>query len=524
MERDPVVIIGGGIGGLTAAIDLAAEGHSVTILEKEKRIGGKMREIPVGGLMLDGGPTVFTMRHVFDELFAKAGTRLEDEITIEKAQTLARHAWSRTDRLDLFADPEQSAIAIRDFSSAGEADRYLQFLARIRAIYSTLDASFLRASRPNPLSMVSRAGLSGVPSLFALKPFSTLWRELQGCFKDPRLQQLYGRYATYCGSSPFEAAATLMIVAHVEQMGVYLVKGGMARLAEALERVAIRLGVIIRCEATVASIESTSNGVTGVYMASGERVGASAIIANCDANAVASGLFGQAASKAARPTRRSARSLSAMVTTMVAKTADFDLHHHTVFFSQDYRREFTDIFERQQLPGEPTVYICAQDRDAHGHTATERERLLFIVNAPANGDTHGYTPKEIAQCGERTMAQLQRCGLSLTIEEQVTTTPTEFHRLFPATGGALYGRASHGAMASFLRPDCRTSIKGLYLAGGSVHPGPGVPMAALSGRLAARSLISDRILTRRFVKGAISGGTAMPSATTVPMAFRSSGS
>jgi 1-hydroxycarotenoid 3,4-desaturase len=210
---------------------------------------------------------------------------------------------------------------------------------------------------------------------------------------------------------------------------------------------------------------------------------------------------------------------------MTARTSGFPLHHHSVFFSRDYRREFDEIFGQGRLPGEPTVYICAQDRGDEGELEGVKpsplplsqkgegfsardgsERLLFIVNAPANGDRHDYSSEEIAQCEARTMAVLERCGLTVTPAETVVTSPTEFHRLFPATGGALYGRASHGPIASFLRPDARTAIPGLYVAGGSAHPGPGAPMAALSGRLAARSLLSDLASTRKSRQGATFGG------------------
>jgi 1-hydroxycarotenoid 3,4-desaturase len=509
MQRDHAVIIGGGIGGLCAAIDLAARGLGVTLLEKEARIGGKMREIEIGGQRLDAGPTVFTMRHVFDDLFAAAGARLEDEITLHPCETLARHAWSETERLDLFADPARSEAAIGEFAGKREALRYRAFLQRVKGIHDSLDHTFLRASRPNPLSMISRAGLAGLPGLFALKPLSTLWRELGRSFSDPRLRQLYARYATYCGSSPFEAAATLMIVAHVEQMGVYQVKGGMYRLAEALARLGERLGVVIQTNTLVTSIETKGGAVCGLRLADGTRLQANAVICNADANAVASGLFGIKAAGAVRPTPAGKRSLSAMVSTMTAKTQGFPLHHHTVFFSRDYRREFDDIFRDGTLPGEPTVYICAQDRGKLAHPErglAAAERLLFIVNAPANGDRHDHSPEEIARCEARTMAQLQRCGLTVVPSESVMTTPAAFNRLFPATGGALYGRASHGPVASFLRPDARTALPGLYLAGGSVHPGPGVPMAALSGRLAARSLLSDLASTRKWRRGATFGG------------------
>ncbi len=512
MPRERVLIVGGGIGGLSAAVDLAARGAQVTVLERAAAPGGKMREIAVGDARIDGGPSVFTMRWVFEELMAAAGTSLDREVGLVRADVLARHAWSETERLDLFSDVERSQDAVAAFAGPEEGRRFRAFCDQSRDIFRTLEHPFLRNSRPNPLSLTSRVGFGNLGALMRLKPFSTMWSALGESFSDPRLRQLYGRYATYCGSSPFLAPATLMLVAHVEQDGVWLVQGGMYRLAEALARVAERLGAEIRCDSEVAEISVAGGAVDGVRLAGGERLAADAIVVNADAGAVAAGFFGQAVAGATRPVPPAARSLSALVWTLVGRTSGFPLLRHNVFFSRDYAGEFSRIFRDRRLPDEPTVYVCAQDRGDSPLAGDARERLLILVNAPADGDARPFEPAEIAACQDRMIHLLGRCGLSVEIDPQhcVTTTPQGFANLFPATGGALYGRASHGWLASFQRPDARTRIPGLYLAGGSVHPGPGVPMAALSGRLAARSVLSDLVSTNPSRRAAMSGGTVTP--------------
>jgi 1-hydroxycarotenoid 3,4-desaturase len=492
-----VVVIGAGIGGLTAAVLLAARGLEVLVVESAAAPGGKLREVASGAARLDAGPTVFTMRWVFEEIFAAAGARLEDHLALTRARVLARHAWGDGGRLDLFADRAESAAAIADFAGAAEARGFLAFSARAARIWRTLEGSFIREDRPSVLDLVAKAGAR---DLMGISPFTTLDRALAEHFRDPRLRQLFGRYATYCGSSPFDSPATLMLVAHVESEGVWLVEGGMHRLAVALAALAERLGARIRYGCAVRAITRRGGRADGVVLADGEPVAADSVICNGDSNAVAAGLFG-ALGATVRPTAAAERSLSALTWATTA-AADFPLLRHNVFFSDDYRAEF-EALKRGRLPVVPTVYVCAQDRadpaSGPGGPGRPLERLLCLVNAPATGDAGKPTQEEIAQCETRSLDLLSRCGLTLAFDpgRTVTTGPAQWAALFPATGGALYGPNAHGWAASFRRPGARTKLPGLYLAGGSTHPGPGVPMAALSGRLAASAVMADLASTLR---------------------------
>lgn len=507
-----VLVVGGGVGGLAAAADLARQGLDVTLLERSPTVGGKLRQVAAGGFGIDAGPTVFTMRWVFEGLFGDSGVRLEDELTLRPVEVLARHAWGRGGVLDLYADTDRSADAIGAFAGPAEARRYLSFCQQARDAYNTLEGPYIRAPRPSLQSMVADLGLRGSRVLFGLGPFSNLWSALARHFQDPRLRQLFGRYATYCGSSPFAAPATLMLVAHVETQGVWTVRGGMVEVGCALARLAERNGARIRTHAHVEAIEVQHGRVCGVRLAGGEVLPADSVVFNGDSQALARGLLGSGVQPAVDPIKPQQRSLSAMTWCMHATTRDFPLMHHNVFFDDDYSREFEDIFGHGQLPARATVYLCAQDRHDDDRALPEGERLLALVNAPAIGDLRNLDPEEIERCHANAMDLMRRCGLNLDCapSRSVLTDPQGFEALFPATGGALYGEACHSWMASFRRPASWTRIPGLYLAGGSAHPGPGVPMATLSGRLAAATLMAHLDSTSRSAKVHISGGMSMP--------------
>ncbi|MFN4019812.1 MAG: 1-hydroxycarotenoid 3,4-desaturase CrtD [Erythrobacter sp.] len=512
-----VAVIGAGIGGLVSAALLAARGHDVIVLEKEAWVGGKARRVLVDGAEIDGGPTVFTYRDVFDEVFAACGARLDDHIIAHKANVLARHAWDASGTLDLFADPERSAAAVAAFAGAEAARGYRGFAREAQRIFDVLEQPFLRGEKAaTPLPMMWRIGPWKLGDMLAMRPFDRMWDALGGHFKDPRLQQLFGRYATYCGSSPFAAPATLMLIAHVEARGVWLIEGGIHALARAIAALATRQGAKLRTNAPVAEVLAAKGRASGVRLASGEVIPAEIVICNGDPSALATGRFGEDARRAVPAIPPAKRSLSALVWYVHTRTSGFNLSHHNVFFSSDYPREFREI-AAGQTPSEPTVYVCAIDRGAgEGVPPPQgRERLQIIVNAPANGDTHSYNPEERRQCTSAMIATLKRCGL--TLEEPLPhslMTPQDWERLFPATGGALYGRASHGWAASFQRQGPKTRLAGLYCTGGATHPAAGVPMAALSGQLVAKVIAKDLALTKPSPRAAIPGGMSTRSATT----------
>lgn len=494
MTRPRAVVVGAGIGGLAAALDLVNRGLAVTVLEHAAQPGGKMREVEIQDHRIDSGPTVLTMPWVFEELFADAGSDLGEHLELRPADLLARHAWQDDrEQLDLFADREQSVAAIEAFAGRNEAQGYRAFCAHAERVFNTLYGPFIRSQRPGPGALVRAAGLRGLADLWNIRPFESLWHGLGKYFNDSRLRSLFARYATYCGSSPLQAPATLMLIAHVEQCGVWQVDGGMQRLAEAIAGLVMRKGGEIHYDSKVTELDMRSGRAVGVTLSTGQSIVADVVVANADVAGIRCGALGRAAALAVPETRPSRRSLSALTWSMLAETSGFELAHHNVFFPDDYPREFNDIFGQARLPVRPAVYICAQDRKPGDSRPVGPERLFLIVNAPPCSDRSRFAADDIEPVRTAAFKLLNNCGLTIDAraDQTVVTTPTDFERRFPGTGGALYGTAAHGWRSSFTRPGARSRIRGLYLAGGSVHPGPGVPMVALSGRLAAEAVAAD---------------------------------
>lgn len=515
-ETLDTIVVGGGIGGLSTALRVAGAGASVLVLERANEVGGKLRAVQVDGQEIDAGPTVLTMREVFETLWAEAGLDFHTAVPTQPLEVLARHAWPGGDTLDLFAQPERSSAAIEAFAGAKEAAGFRKFHAHASRIYETVRGPFIEADSPGILSGLGQVGPGALWQLMRIDWHRSLWRTLGSFFRDPRLRQLFARYATYYGSNPFSAPGTLSLIASVEQQGVWRVRGGMVELARATRTAVEALGGEVRCGTGVSELLTDSSGVCGVRCEDGREIRAKNVVFNGSPRGLVNGLLG-AGPQDAVPQRRSELSLSAVTYCGLGSARGFDLQWHNVFFSDDYEAEFDAVFKRGQIPASPTTYICAQDR-GHLHEARARERLFCLVNAPASGEDHDFA-SDIESCTNRMMQVLSRCGLTLSLEREQTviTTPNEFARLFPSTSGALYGPATHGATAAFARPGCATKIPGLFLVGGEAHPGAGLPMVTLGGRIAADSVLRRLGLTSRPRRAATGGGMSTQSARTASM-------
>ena len=504
-DRARVVVIGAGIAGLSTSLRLASAGLQVTLLERHAHAGGKIRTVPSAAGPVDAGPTVLTLRHVFDDLFAAADTKLEDHVTLIRQDILARHFWPDGSSLDLYADLRRSLRAIAGFAGPKSAQEFANFNARTRRLFAAFDKPMMQAAEPRLTELVMHV-LRHPRLIPAMDPTRSLSQSLARQFSDPRLAQLFGRYATYVGGNPLFSPALLSLIWRAEASGVWVVEGGMHKLAEAIAELGHQKGVVLHHNCHVAEILMSDDGVCGVRTKAGDTIDADAIVYAGDPRALATGDLGPGVTGVASQTLTLPRSLSARVYSFAAQVSGPALSHHNVFFAADPASEFTDL-AAGRIPRDPTLYLCAEDR---GQTTSPPrvERFEIIANAPA--DDTDIPPQELSQWHHQIMQRMADSGVTFTPtpDLQSLTTPQQFARLFPQTLGALYGQTPHGMTAAFKRPSARTQIPRLYLAGGGTHPGAGVPMATLSGRHAAEAILHDLTSTSTLRRMATHGGTS----------------
>jgi 1-hydroxycarotenoid 3,4-desaturase len=500
------VVIGAGMGGLAAAIRLAAGGCHVTVVESAETPGGKARARATEAGPAAMGPTVLTLKSEVDALFALCGTATEAEVTITRLPRLARHWWPGTGPMDLYPERDANIEAIRTFAGDREAQGFARFDAAARALYDAFEHPVMRAAKP-ALPAIARATLSKPKFWSALIPGITLDRWLTQFFRDPRLRQLFGRYATYVGGRPAHTPAVLALVWQAEAQGVWAVADGIQALAQALARAAQTLGVRFHYATQARRITRQSGRVSIVETDQGHYP-ADIVVFNGDPRALTDGHLGEAAQSALKPPGKP--SLSAWVWSFAGKPQGpraTDLVHHNLFFTADPQDEFGPI-GAGRMPERPTLYLNAQDRELGPIPATERFQI--ILNAPSNAHHH---PDEDRSCHDRTFPALGKMGLTFSPPPgpEALTRPKDLAARFPASLGAIYGASPEGTLAAFRRPVARTALPGLYLAGGGVHPGAGVPMALLSGKQAAQQALMDLTSASPSGQTVTPGGMSMAS-------------
>jgi len=476
------IVIGSGIGGLTASIRLAAAGHHVVVLERNPVLGGKVAELDEAGYHFDQGPTLLTMPHLFDEVFQLAGTSLRDEVELIRLDPQIRYRWPNGSTLEVPDDALAMPDAI-DALSPGAGDSWRAFADHAAKLWDVSERTFLAGPMGSPMSMLSR--MTSPFDIARIDGNRTLAKASASFFDDPRLQQLVNRYATYSGSSPYGAPATLACIAHVEQaFGAWYVRGGMGRLRDALVRIAESIGVEIRTGADVGQISADGGVVTGVQFADGGSEQAEIVISNVDAAHLYVDLLPDP--KQAKKLDKMGRSASAFVVCAAVRGRTEGIAHHNVFFSLHDEQEFRYL-SAGQLPIDQTIYASVSSVTDAAQAPQDCENWYVLVQTPpAIGvDRKLMTAGVLNRLAERGVDLRER------IEFTRTLLPADFDARYRAPGGSIYGTSSNGKRAAFSRPSNVGPVHGLYLVGGSTHPGGGLPLVATSARIVA-DLVAER--------------------------------
>jgi len=487
MPAKNCAVIGSGLGGLSAAIRCARMGLKVDLYERNTATGGKAGTFSSGGFRFDTGPSLLTMPFVLEDLFSFAGKDISSYMTLLPLEETCRYFFHDGTRIRAHRDIDRFADEIEmNTEDTGESVReYLEYCARI---YS-LTAELFLFNDFHELSTFtdSTSSLKTLFSIHRIDPFRSVHRANSSFFRDPRTLQLFDRYTTYNGSDPYRAPATLNIIPHVEySMGAFIVKEGVTRIPEALTDIAVESGVDLRLDTGVERIETIKDRVRGIR-AHNSSFEYDMVITNADVHLTYRDLLKDTSSRPARKYRRLEPSSSAVIFYWGVSGSFPDLGIHNIMFSADYRREFNDIFALGECPEDPTVYIYISSRFKPDDAPAGYENWFVMINAPCNRGQDWQAGMEKARKG---VTERINRTLGIKIEDSIVSekvvTPPDIEAATSSHMGSIYGISSNSQSAAFLRQGTRSRrYPGLYFCGGSAHPGGGIPLVLLSGKIAS---------------------------------------
>jgi phytoene desaturase len=495
-----VVVVGAGLGGLAAAARLASAGHAVTVLEQAPQIGGKLGWYARDGHGFDTGPSLVTLPQVFEDLFAATGDPLHQVLDLQRLDPAVAYRFADGTTTAVPGRLADIAARLDDDLGAGSGAQWSALLARAEAMWAATEQPFLRSPLAGAATLARLA--RDVAGLRTIAPGRTLRGLGRSYLTDPRLQVLLDRYATYSGSDPRRAPAALLTVPWVEQaFGSWYVRGGLRRLPEAVAGRAAERGAVVRTGCAVEEVLVEGGRAAGVRLADGSRVPADVVVCNADAGALYGRLLPRQAPvrRVRAALRRVTPSSSGLVLLLALRGRTPGLAHHTVLFPADYDAEFDALFGvggrggRGRSPkrpvADPTVYVSAPD-DPATRPDEHSESWFVLVNAPRHEPDGGvdWTAPGLADaCADRVLATLADRGLDVRdrVRWRVVRTPADLARETASPGGSIYGTSSNGARAAFLRPANASPLPGLFLVGGSAHPGGGLPLVTLSAEIVA---------------------------------------
>ncbi|MCZ0701922.1 phytoene desaturase [Natronobacillus azotifigens] len=484
-----IVIVGGGLGGLSAAIRLQHAGYHVRVLEKEATIGGKLQSVTMGDYQFDLGPSTFTLKHVFEDVFTSVGKDPNDYLTFYPIEEGTRNFFPNGQMIDFSTDVQRVQSQIRTYSE-NDADHYPLFLEEAKRLYRISERQFF-----SQLMYRTKTKLS--PSLLRdfikIKPFTSLNTLVERYFEHPNTCMLLNRYATYVGSSPYQAPMIFAMMAHLEGgQGIWGVKNGSYQIVRAFEQLARELGVIFHMNHEVREVVQKGKQLIAVH-ANGKRFEADQVIFNADALTVYNRLLKRHPLN--KKLKKKEVSLSGFTLLLGIKKTYPELRHHNVFFPREYTQEFKAIFDEKIVPEEPTIYICQSSVSEPSRAKKEGGNLFILINAPYLSSNVTWNDETKETIKNRVIDQLESHGLtdlSSRIEEEYIMTPEDIHDRTGAFKGSIYGMSSNHLNQAFFRIENKDPVlSNVYFVGGSTHPGGGTPMVTLSGQLVAKDIMDQ---------------------------------
>src|SRR5262245_57233922 len=407
MAAKRVVIIGGGLGGLALALRLAAKGYGLTICERGESFGGKMNSWSAQGYRFDTGPSLITMPWVFAELFTAAGSAIEDHLEVVPIHPISEYFYPDGTRFTYTSSIPDWFDTLRQIEPKG-VEGFLRFLKLGSQLYEVSNETFLRRRPLDWPQFTDRKVLSHIPWRYG---WGSYHKTVAAHFKSPYLQQLYDRYPTYVGSSPYKSPATLIVIPYIEYaFGGWYVQGGLYRIVESLVELGKNAGITFQLKSHVAQIEHRGNRVTGVRLTDDTRIDADLVVMNGDASntrKMLNDIPPEPASDNDLPPHE--RSMSGFVMLLGVKRTMPAMKHHAIYFSADYRREFSQLFDERRFPEDPTVYVNVPSRSDRSLISGDGETLFIMANAPAN-DYDEWGEEQISIASQRVFARLHASG------------------------------------------------------------------------------------------------------------------
>lgn len=506
-SNPPVVVVGAGLGGLSAACTLAARGYRVVVLERNRWNGGKAAVLEEGGYRFDMGPTILLMPSVLRRIFLEAGVQLEEALPMVKLDPQWRAFFDDGTTLDLTEDTAAMEARIDAFAPGRRSGNgYRNLLAVSERLHGISDRYFFWRSIGGFADMVdvkSALRPSLLADLMALRPGRSVASTIRSFVPDARVAQMLDHMVQYVGSAPDESPAVLCAIAHMQTSeGVWYPIGGTGAVARALAALAQRLGVEFRHEVLVKRIVVSDGRVTHVELESvdgarEERMPAAAVVSNGDSVRTHRELIGGGPARAFEARRRYEPACSGVVLYCGLDTRFDHLAHHDFVFSRDPEEEFESIYRKGEPAPDPTCYLCAPARTEPDVAPPGGESLYVLVHAPylREGQDWGDAfPRYRRVIFDKLARTAHLTNLEAHIRVERWLTPDDIRKRYRVWKGAIYGLASHGRFTGAFKPPNRSpDVRGLYFAGGSVHPGPGMPMVLMSGWIAADSLDKDGV-------------------------------